>query len=131
MEQVKLRRRIGRVMVCVVAVMYALYVMHCAWVTSEAYSSPSIVLAAKQNDGSRIVFDDFRCVGTRILTNATRTHAHTRTRTHAHSHAHTHTRTLTYTQTHTLAQRGISLASYEHKTGRADHVMVCVCVCVC
>lgn len=28
--------------------------------TSEAYSSPSIVLAAKQHDGSRIIFDDFR-----------------------------------------------------------------------
>lgn len=29
-------------------------------VTSEAYSSPSIVLAATQHDGSRIIFDDFR-----------------------------------------------------------------------
>ncbi len=29
-------------------------------VTSEAYSSPSIVLAAGQADGSRIIFDDFR-----------------------------------------------------------------------
>jgi len=29
-------------------------------VTSEAYSSPSIVLAAKQHDGSRVIFDDFR-----------------------------------------------------------------------
>ena len=29
-------------------------------VTSEAYSSPSIVLAASQQDGSRIIFDDFR-----------------------------------------------------------------------
>ena len=29
-------------------------------VTSEAYSSPSIVLAASQHDGSRIIFDDFR-----------------------------------------------------------------------
>ena len=28
--------------------------------TSEAYSSPSIVLAATQHDGSRIIFDDFR-----------------------------------------------------------------------
>ena len=28
--------------------------------TSEAYSSPSIVLAASQHDGSRIIFDDFR-----------------------------------------------------------------------
>jgi len=36
------------------------YTLHCSWVTSEAYSSPSIVLAAKQHDGSRIIFDDFR-----------------------------------------------------------------------
>ena len=36
------------------------YTFHCTWVTSEAYSSPSIVLAAKANDGGRIIFDDFR-----------------------------------------------------------------------
>ncbi|RDD47899.1 Dolichyl-diphosphooligosaccharide--protein glycosyltransferase subunit STT3A [Trichoplax sp. H2] len=36
------------------------YTFHCTWVTSEAYSSPSIVLAAKQYDGSKIIFDDFR-----------------------------------------------------------------------
>jgi len=36
------------------------YTFHCTWVTSEAYSSPSIVLSAKQNDGSRVIFDDFR-----------------------------------------------------------------------
>ena len=39
------------------------YTFHCTWVTSEAYSSPSIVLAASQHDGSRIIFDDFREVG--------------------------------------------------------------------
>lgn len=36
------------------------YNYHCIWVTSEAYSSPSIVLSARSHDGSRIVFDDFR-----------------------------------------------------------------------
>ncbi|XP_066258601.1 dolichyl-diphosphooligosaccharide--protein glycosyltransferase subunit STT3A [Euwallacea similis] len=36
------------------------YTMHCTWVTSEAYSSPSIVLSARSHDGSRIIFDDFR-----------------------------------------------------------------------
>merc|ERR1719369_2409696 len=36
------------------------YVFHCTWVTSEAYSSPSIVLSARSHDGSRIIFDDFR-----------------------------------------------------------------------
>ncbi|XP_015905208.1 dolichyl-diphosphooligosaccharide--protein glycosyltransferase subunit STT3A [Parasteatoda tepidariorum] len=36
------------------------YMIHCTWVTSEAYSSPSIVLSARSHDGSRIIFDDFR-----------------------------------------------------------------------
>lgn len=36
------------------------YTFHCTWVTSEAYSSPSIVLAARASDGGRIIFDDFR-----------------------------------------------------------------------
>jgi len=36
------------------------YVSHCTWVTSEAYSSPSIVLAARAADGGRIIFDDYR-----------------------------------------------------------------------
>ncbi|XP_067936342.1 dolichyl-diphosphooligosaccharide--protein glycosyltransferase subunit STT3A-like [Watersipora subatra] len=36
------------------------YVFHCTWVTSEAYSSPSIVLSAKSGDGGRVIFDDFR-----------------------------------------------------------------------
>merc|ERR1711976_549364 len=36
------------------------YAMHCVWATSEAYSSPSIVLSARSQDGSRIIFDDFR-----------------------------------------------------------------------
>lgn len=36
------------------------YTFHCTWVTSEAYSSPSIVLSARSMDGSRIIFDDFR-----------------------------------------------------------------------
>jgi len=36
------------------------YQLHCSWVTSEAYSSPSIVLAARGQDGSKIIFDDFR-----------------------------------------------------------------------
>jgi len=54
------QREIGYVLVAGVTVLLVLYVYHCTWVTSEAYSSPSIVLAAKQPDGSRIIFDDFR-----------------------------------------------------------------------
>jgi dolichyl-diphosphooligosaccharide---protein glycosyltransferase len=33
---------------------------HATWVTSEAYSSPSIVLAARGHGGHQIIFDDFR-----------------------------------------------------------------------
>lgn len=40
--------------------MVQVYYHHSTQVTSEAYSSPSIVLAATQHDGSRIIFDDFR-----------------------------------------------------------------------
>lgn len=36
------------------------YAIHCTWVTSEAYSSPSIVLAARGAHGQRIIFDDYR-----------------------------------------------------------------------
>lgn len=42
------------------AVLLCMYSYHCIWVTSEAYSAPSIVLSARSHDGSRIVFDDFR-----------------------------------------------------------------------
>lgn len=36
------------------------YVQHCIWVNSNAYSSPSVVLASKNRDGSPAVIDDFR-----------------------------------------------------------------------
>eukprot|EP00271_Cylindrocystis_brebissonii_P003388 TRINITY_DN142_c0_g2_i1.p1 TRINITY_DN142_c0_g2~~TRINITY_DN142_c0_g2_i1.p1 ORF type:complete len:739 (+),score=134.60 TRINITY_DN142_c0_g2_i1:319-2535(+) len=36
------------------------FAVHCIWVTSEAYSSPSIVLMARQSNGGRVIFDDFR-----------------------------------------------------------------------
>jgi dolichyl-diphosphooligosaccharide--protein glycosyltransferase len=31
------------------------YTFHCTWVTSEAYSSPSIVLAARSTDGTLLL----------------------------------------------------------------------------
>lgn len=37
-----------------------LFAVHCTWVTSNAYSSPSIVLASYGHDGSRNILDDFR-----------------------------------------------------------------------
>ncbi|KAL0212571.1 hypothetical protein RCL1_006197 [Eukaryota sp. TZLM3-RCL] len=49
------------VAVVAISVMFLFfYARHCIWVTSSAYSSPSVVLSAKSGDGSRIIFDDFR-----------------------------------------------------------------------
>ncbi|GEQ69217.1 hypothetical protein JCM33374_g2888 [Metschnikowia sp. JCM 33374] len=36
------------------------FVLHCTWVTSNAYSSPSVVLASKNADGSPAIIDDYR-----------------------------------------------------------------------
>lgn len=37
-----------------------IFVLHCTWVTSTAYSSPSVVLASRNRDGSTNIIDDFR-----------------------------------------------------------------------
>ena len=36
------------------------FVFHCTWATSTAYSSPSVVLASQNSDGSQHMIDDFR-----------------------------------------------------------------------
>lgn len=36
------------------------YVRHSIWATSEAYSSPSVVLSARDRNGDRVFFDDYR-----------------------------------------------------------------------
>jgi len=54
------QKEISYVVIAGVTFLLIFYTFHCTWVTSEAYSSPSIVLAAKQADGSRMIFDDFR-----------------------------------------------------------------------
>ena len=36
------------------------FVLHCTYVTSSAYSSPSVVLASTNPDGSQHIIDDFR-----------------------------------------------------------------------
>ena len=41
-------------------VLLFLFVMHCTWITSNAYSSPSIVLSTYNNKGEREILDDFR-----------------------------------------------------------------------
>ncbi|KAL0270263.1 UNVERIFIED_CONTAM: hypothetical protein PYX00_007731 [Menopon gallinae] len=43
-----------------VLMMLMMFAVHCTWVTSNAYSSPSIVLSSYSQDGSRQILDDFR-----------------------------------------------------------------------
>lgn len=45
--------------ITVIFILY-LFVSHCVWVSSYAYSSPSIVLATYGRDGARYILDDFR-----------------------------------------------------------------------
>jgi len=54
------REYVAMFFVALITVFLVSYAMHCVWATSEAYSSPSIVLSARSHDGSRIIFDDFR-----------------------------------------------------------------------
>lgn len=64
------KSEIAGFIVLMMTVLLMTYTFHCTWVTSEAYSSPSIVLAASQHDGSRIIFDDFREVTPPSLTSS-------------------------------------------------------------
>ncbi|CAH1398527.1 unnamed protein product [Nezara viridula] len=55
-----MKSEIATVFVGLMTFLLMTYTFHCTWVTSEAYSSPSIVLSARTHDGSQIIFDDFR-----------------------------------------------------------------------
>lgn len=48
------------VVVLSVLVYLLMFVTHCTWVTSNAYSSPSVVLASRMPDGSQHIIDDYR-----------------------------------------------------------------------
>ncbi|KAI2819012.1 CAZyme family GT66 [Aspergillus niger] len=48
------------VMTSSVVIYLLLFVAHCTWVTSNAYSSPSVVLASRLPDGSQHIIDDYR-----------------------------------------------------------------------
>lgn len=49
------------IVILAVLMILMLFAVHCTWVTSNAYSSPSIVLAFhNSHDGSRNILDDFR-----------------------------------------------------------------------
>ncbi|XP_021949109.1 dolichyl-diphosphooligosaccharide--protein glycosyltransferase subunit STT3A [Folsomia candida] len=54
------RQEVAIAFVGMLTLFMVMYALHCTWVTSEAYSSPSIVLSARSYDGSLIIFDDFR-----------------------------------------------------------------------
>jgi dolichyl-diphosphooligosaccharide---protein glycosyltransferase len=43
-----------------ITVYLLIFVAHCTWVTSNAYSSPSVVLASRMPDGSQHIIDDYR-----------------------------------------------------------------------
>merc|ERR1719450_1775800 len=51
---------IRSIVVVAVLMLLMMFAVHCTWVTSNAYSSPSIVLAPYRPDGSRDILDDFR-----------------------------------------------------------------------
>jgi len=59
-EDCQMTHQLRTVIVAAIAVMLFCFVFHSTWVTAEAYSSPAIVLSARQADGSRVLFDDFR-----------------------------------------------------------------------
>ncbi|KAG8530858.1 oligosaccharyl transferase stt3 subunit [Bacidia gigantensis] len=46
--------------VATITVYLLMFVLHCTWVTSNAYSSPSVVLASRLPDGSQHIIDDYR-----------------------------------------------------------------------
>lgn len=55
-----MKNEVATIFVGIITFLLISYTFHCTWVTSEAYSSPSIVLSARSHDGGRIIFDDFR-----------------------------------------------------------------------
>ncbi|XP_075261616.1 dolichyl-diphosphooligosaccharide--protein glycosyltransferase subunit STT3B-like [Convolutriloba macropyga] len=59
-EEMSLGTNLKSVTVFTLLIMLLLFAVHCTWVTSSAYSSPSVVLASQNNDGSRNILDDFR-----------------------------------------------------------------------
>ncbi|KAK6174523.1 hypothetical protein SNE40_017783 [Patella caerulea] len=55
-----LKNEIATGVIMIMTSFLIMYTFHCTWVTSEAYSSPSIVLTARGGDNGKIIFDDFR-----------------------------------------------------------------------
>ncbi|VDD76915.1 unnamed protein product [Mesocestoides corti] len=54
------KSQVASIVIASIVIVLALYSQHCVWVTSNAYSSPSIVMAAQRPDGLQVLFDDYR-----------------------------------------------------------------------
>ncbi len=59
-EEKGLNSNIKGITIVILSMLLVLFAVHCTWVTSNAYSSPSIVLATYSASGSRQIIDDFR-----------------------------------------------------------------------
>jgi len=55
-----LNSNIKGIVTIILSMLLVLFAVHCTWVTSNAYSSPSIVLASYSSSGQRQIIDDFR-----------------------------------------------------------------------
>ena len=56
----RVSKPVAWLVVAAMTLLFFFFTIHCNWVTSTAYSSPSIVLQAQGHDGGLIIFDDFR-----------------------------------------------------------------------
>ena len=48
------------IVIFIIGGMSIYYINHCVWVAAEAYSSPTVIMASKGQDGSRRIIDDYR-----------------------------------------------------------------------
>lgn len=59
-EDKGLNSNVKGIIIVILSMLLVLFAVHCTWVTSNAYSSPSIVLATYSASGERQIIDDFR-----------------------------------------------------------------------
>ncbi len=64
-EELSLGTNLKSVAVFTLLIMLLLFAVHCTWVTSSAYSSPSVVLASQNNDG--FVRNTFMCLRSSLI----------------------------------------------------------------
>ena len=102
-EDEEQRRNVAFFFVGIVTMMLGSYAVHCVWATSEAYSSPSIVLSARSHDGKT------SCLG------STRFDLESVLKPLHFCRIPDHIRRL---------PRGLLVAADEHQRGRQGHVLV-------